>query len=362
MRSSHLPTIEKLTVRPVCVPLQHPHKTASGVITESPLVLCDITTSDNVTGHSLIFTYTKAALKSTATLLKEMEPLITGKPLAPKMLELELSEKFRLLGKQGLVAMAIAAIDMALWDALARTRHCSLSQLLGASEKPIKAYGGIGFDGIKGCEKSAAYWMEQGFTGVKAKIGYATADDDLAVVRAIRNIVGDKTALMIDYNQSLTPTEAIERLKLLENEQLTWIEEPTRAHDYAGHAEIAQAIKTPIQCGENWWGLTDLQHALDHQCSDYIMLDVMKIGGVTGWVESAALAHSHQKQVSSHLWPEISAQLLSATPTAHWLEYIDWWNPILLNPLKIENGFTLPNNAIGSGIEWNEERVGEFLV
>ena len=82
------------------------------------------------------------------------------------------------------------------------------------------------------------------------------------------------------------------------------------------------------------------------------MLDAMKIGGVTGWLRASALAAAHGVRVSSHLWPEISAQLLSVTPTAHWLEYADWWNPVLANPLRIENGMAIP----GDPIEWKDPR------
>jgi mandelate racemase len=86
----------------------------------------------------------------------------------------------------------------------------------------------------------------------------------------------------------------------------------------------------------------------------------MKIGGVTGWISAAALAATHAMRVSSHLWPEVSAQLLCATPTAHWLEYADWWNPVLAEPLKIANGMAIPQTAAGSGIEWNEQAVEKY--
>ena len=167
---------------------------------------------------------------------------------------------------------------------------------------------------------------------------------------------------MVDYNQSLSVDEAICRLRHLDQEGLTWVEEPTLAHDFSGHAEIARQSTTPIQCGENWWGSLDMRHGIDARASDLVMPDVMKIGGVTGWVQAAGLAHANGMRVSSHLWPEISAQLLCATPTAHWLEYADWWNPILAEPLKINNGMALIEDRPGSGIEWNEQAISGYLV
>lgn len=344
--------IRSLQARPVRVPMEHPHKTASGTVTESPLVLIDVLTDQGVTGHAIVFTYQAAALQPTADLIRNLAPLLEGDPLAPAAIEQKLLRRFRLLGTQGLLGMALSGIDMALWDALARVHNVSLLTLLGAAPRPIPAYGAVGYDGPLASAKVAEDWARRGFTGVKAKIGYPAVAEDLAVIRAIRSAVGPDVALMVDYNQSLTPADAVERLRRLEDEALTWIEEPTLAHDYQGHAHIAREIRTPIQCGENWWGVRDMQHAIDARASDYMMPDVMRIGGVTGWLRAAALGDAHNIRLSNHLWPEISAQLLCATPTAHWLEYADWWNPILKEPLQIKNGVAVLDEVLGTGVDW----------
>ncbi len=355
-------TIRSLRVRPVRLPMAEPHRTAAGVVTESPLILIDIEVNGGAIGRAIVFTYMSAALGPTADLIRNCEPLLVGEPLAPAELEQKLARRFRMLGTQGLVGMALAGIDMALWDALARIHGLPLTRLLGGAAKPIHAYGPVGHDGVDGSARVAARWTEQGFTGVKAKIGYPTVQDDVAVIRAIRKAVGPDASIMVDYNQCLTPVEAIERIRVLDDEGLTWIEEPTLAHDYAGHAHIAREARTPIQCGENWWGTLDLRHGIDARASDYLMPDVMKIGGVTGWMRAATLAQVYGLPVSSHLWPELSARLMSCTPTAHWLEYADWWNPILANPLRVENGFAIADDAPGSGMEWNEDAVTKFAA
>lgn len=354
--------ITALRVHSVMVPLQTPHKTAAGVIADSPLVLTDVHTDSGAVGHSITFTYTRAALKPTADLIRNLEPLVSGSGLAPAAVAQDLAVRFRLLGTQGLVGMAIAAIDMALWDALARLRDTSLMQLLGGTARPLRAYGAVGYEGPQGSARTAEGWARQGFAGVKAKIGYPTVDEDLAVVRAIRAAVGPTMAIMVDYNQCLSPDQAVERVRRLDGEGLTWIEEPTLAHDYAGHALVARAADTPIQCGENWWGVLDLQHAIDAGASDYVMPEVMKIGGVTGWMHAAALAHAKRIPVSTHLWPEISTQLLCCTPAAHWLEYANWWNPILAEPLRIDNGVPAVQGVRGTGVEWNLTSVERFAV
>ena len=354
------PKIRGIRVRAVRVPMQHPHKTASGVLSESPLVLTDALVEDGTDGHSVVFTYTAAALKPTGDLILNLEALIKDEPLAPSEIEQKLARRFRLLGTQGLVGMALAAIDMALWDALARSHGASLVRLLGGIEKPVPAYGAVGYDGMEGSARVAEEWVKRGFTGVKAKIGYPSVREDVAVVRAMRKAVGDDVAIMVDYNQCLTPVEAVQRLKILDEEGLTWVEEPTLAHDYAGNALVAREARTPIQCGENWWGILDMRHALDAQASDFMMPDVMKIGGVTGWMRAASLAQAHGIRLSNHLWPEISAQLLCLTPTAHWLEYADWWNPIMAEPLRIEDGMATVESVPGTGVAWNKDAVARF--
>jgi mandelate racemase len=356
------PRIRGLTVRALRVPMAHPHKTAGGTVAESPLVLTDVATEDGGVGHSVVFTYVPAALKPTADLVRNLEPLIAGEPLAPADLEQKLARRFRLLGAQGLVGMALAAIDMALWDALARRHGVSLVRLLGGAPRPVPAYGAVGFDGVTGSAKAAEDWARRGFTGVKAKIGYPTVAEDVATVRAMREAVGPDVALMVDYNQCLTPAEAVQRLRVLDGEGLTWVEEPTLAHDHAGHARIAREARTPIQCGENWWGTLDMQHAIEAGASDFMMLDVMKIGGVTGWMRAAALGHARAIPLSSHLWSELSAQLLCATPTAHWLEYSDWWNAILREPLAIERGMAQVEQAEATGVAWNDKAVERFAI
>jgi mandelate racemase len=355
--------IKHLRVRAVRVPMPDPHPTASGVVSESPLVLTDVVTDEGTVGHSIVFTYTMLALEPTARLVQAMEPLVAGEPLAPLDIESKLSRRFRLLGTQGLVGMAHAAIDMAAWDALARLQGLSLVALLGAAAKPVRAYGAIGYGGPSPSAAVAEAWAKRGFTGVKAKIGHPTVAEDLDVIRAIRQAAGADVAIMVDYNQSLTPAEACARLRVLDDEGLEWVEEPTMAHDFAGHAVVARAARTPIQCGEHWWGVLDMQHAVDAGASDYMMPDVMKIGGVTGWLRAAALAAPRGIRLSNHLWPEISAQLLAATPTAHWLEYADWWNGVVKEPLIVRDGFAADyGTSPGSGVEWNEAAIESLLV
>lgn len=354
--------ITALQVRCVNVPMPEPHRTASGVVAVSPLVLLSVQTDAGVQGHSITFSYSPAAHKPLGELMKNMEPLLAGQPLAPASLHDQLHGRFKLLGTQGLVGMALAGIDMALWDAFARSRDLPLHAVLGAAPRPIKAYGGVGFDGASGTARAAEAWARKGFKGVKAKIGYPTLAEDLAVVRGMRAAVGPGVALMVDYNQSLDPAEAATRLQALDAEGLDWIEEPVPAHDYPALSRLAGVTRTPLQAGENWWGPLDFRHAFDAGVRDLAMPDAMKSGGVTGWQRIAALGQLYGVPLSSHLWPELSAQLLCATPTAHWLEHVEWWNPVLQEPLQVRDGLAHASERPGSGLDFDEEAVQRYLA
>jgi mandelate racemase len=179
---------------------------------------------------------------------------------------------------------------------------------------------------------------------VKVRLGYPDLATDVAVVRAVREAVGPEVHIMSDYNQCLPVVEAVQRSRRLDEEGLYWIEEPTTANDYEGNAIISREARTPIQIGENWWGPHDMQQSLASGASDFGMPDVMRIGGVSGWLRAAALAEPRGIPLSSHLFPEISAHLLAVTPTCHWLEYIDWASPILAEPVKIEQGLRSPRS------------------
>jgi mandelate racemase len=354
--------VTEVKARAVNVPMEAPHRTAGGVVSSYPLVLIDLVTRDGIRGSSYVFTYTPIALKPVTALVNDIGVLIKDQPLAPFDIFALLDKRFRLLGVQGLVGMAISGIDMAAWDALARSQQVPLFRLLGAAHKSIPAYLSLGMDGLAAAPVEAEKAMARGFRAIKIKIGYPDVATDLAVIRAVRKSVGADCKLMVDYNQSLSIIEAKHRLRALANEGLTWVEEPTRWEDFRGNADITAESETPIQMGENWWWPDDAAKAVSAKASNLAMLDVMKIGGVTGWLQAVGHCAAYQIPVSSHLFPEFSSHLLARTPTMHWLEYQDWADPILAEPYRVKDGFIEIPERSGAGISWNEEALSRYLI
>ena len=162
MATDSAPKLRRLTVRAVRVPMREPHQTASGAVAESPLVLTDALFDDGLVGHSVVFTYTPLALQPVAELIRNIGTLVEGEPLAPAEIEQKLARRFRLLGTQGLVGIALAAIDMALWDALARSHRTSLVSSWAAARRPFPAYGAVGYDGALRSAQVAEDWAKRG--------------------------------------------------------------------------------------------------------------------------------------------------------------------------------------------------------
>lgn len=355
-------TVRGLRVRPLDLVPARPVETAAGAMATTPLVLIDLETQEGVVGRSYVRCYTPLALPATARLIEALAEVVVGQPVNPDALNDGLAARFRLLGLQGLVGVALAGVEMAAWDACARARELSLVELLGGEPRPIPAYASLRSMRPATAAQDAGDAVEQGFSAVKLKLGAGSFSDDLEAIRAVRGAIGPDVGLMVDYNQSLTVEETLRRLQVLDEEGLAWIEEPTRAEDYSGHATIAAAARTPIALGENWWGPGDMEKSIAAGASDAVTLDVMKLGGVRGWLAGAALAEAAGLPASSHTFPELSVHLLALTPTCRYLEYLDHAGPILREPVRVAGGLAYPPARPGSGLDWDEEQVRRWLV
>ena len=328
------PLMPALTVRAICatpvlVPLTYALGTSADILRQVPLLLVDVETEEGVTGRAYLFCYVTAAAAGIAGILGEIEARTKSVRIVPDELWAKLSKRFTLIGVQGIVRMAMAAFDVACWDALA--------------DEAEKLLGG-------------------GFKAMKLRLGYPTLQEDIAAVHAVRKRIGDAILLMVDYNQALSVEKALVRGRALDAENIYWLEEPIRHDDYAGAARLARELKVPIQIGENFSLVTGMAAALEHGKPDYVMPDLERIGGVSGWRRAAELAAVNRIEMSSHLFSEASAHLLAATPTCHFLEYVDWLNVLVEEPLAIVDGHAVPSKRPGSGIVWKKDAVEHFRM
>ncbi len=346
------------------VPLTYVLGTSAGAVRNAPLLLVDIDTEEGITGRSYLFCYLPAAAAAIVSILGEIERLAKGERIDPQALWAKLAKRFTLIGVQGIVRMAMAGFDVACWDALAIAAGLPLATFLGAEPRPIPAYNscGLGLMDTAALADEAEKLLAGGFNAVKLRLGYPTLQEDLAAVRAVRKRIGDSVLLMVDYNQMLGADEALIRGRALDGENIYWLEEPIRHDDYAGAARLARELNMPVQLGENFSLAAGMAMAIEYKACDYVMPDLERIGGVSGWRAAAELAAANKLQMSSHLFPEVSAHLLAATPTCHFLEYVDWANVLVEEPLAIVDGHAVPSNRPGNGLVWKKDAVEHFRM
>lgn len=354
--------IERVQTQAVIVPLARPVRTASGTVDRAPLVLVDLVTSDGVVGHAYLFSYYAWALKALDDLVASLGALVQGDGVAPAAISEKLRARAMLLGARNLVGMAISGLDVAAWDALAQAAGQPLVRMLGGTPAPIPAYDSLGMFGPEEAAEAAAESVKAGFRGLKIRLGFPSLEEDLAAVRAARSAIPDDVALMVDYNQSLSPAEAVRRGRALDDEGVYWIEEPVRADDLRNCARVAAELATPVQIGENLNGVFEMQEALRLRACDFVMPDLQQIGGVTGWRQAMALAQTAGTPMSNHLFVEVSAHLLAGTPTRHWLEYLDLAGPILDDPPRVTDGCLQASDRAGAGLAWNAEAVRRYQL
>ena len=353
--------IKSISARGVIAPLARPVVTASGVLEAAPLLLIDLATNEGVAGRSYVFGYAPTTLKPMRLLIDDLSAVLAGRVVEPVTIYRDLRAKFRLLGVQGLLGMALSGVDMALWDALGRAAGAPVARLLGAAPAALPAYDSQGAFRPGQDEAAAEAALAAGFDALKVRPGLGDLDLDVAAMTRLREVVGADARVMIDYNQSLTAPEAIRRAERLAAFDLYWLEEPTPAEDLEGHAKVRAASPIPVQTGENWWMPEGAALSIAMEASDFVMPDLGKIGGVTGFMRAAAMAEAASLPLSSHLYPEASAHVLAAAPVVHYLEYMDIAGAVLADPARPKDG-RMTARGPGLGIDWDETAIARHLI
>lgn len=358
-------TLKGITARPVLLKLERPVVARIATITEWPLILIDLETEEGVTGRAYLEPYVPKAMRYLVPALHDLGEMLKGRRVAPVEFYDAGRKSLHFVGYEGLSMIAVAGLDMAAWDALARAVEVPLCVLLGGSTGPVPAYNSNGL-WLKEPAAVAAEALELrdegGFRGLKMRMGRARVTDDLAAHDAVREAVGDDMAIMVDFNQGLHLGEALQRCHAIDDLGLAWIEEPVVYDNFEGYARLAAELKTPLQIGENFYGPRDLYKAVRMHACDLVMPDFMRIGGVTGWLQAAGIAAAAGLPMSTHLYPEVGAHVMRVTETAHWLEWQSWADPILQQPYDISGGDLHIPEKPGLGLDWDEDVVAAHLV
>ncbi len=357
--------LKSIHTRAVHVPLRRPVIAAIGRFDHWPLVLVDLETDGGVIGHSYVAPYRASAVPAIVRELGDLGASLSGKMVAPfDMYEGDL-EAVNVVGIAGISTIAASAIDMAAWDALSKAAGLPLAVFLGGTLGPVRAYNSNGLwrhEVSTLAAEARALAGDGDFRAMKLRLGHEHVADDVAAIQAVRDGVGDTIDLMVDFNQALGLGDAIRRCHELDELGLYWFEEPIAYDNLRGYAQLAQKVRTPLQMGENYYGPRDLFTFLAAGGVHYAMADLMRIGGISGWIRAASVAAAAGVQFSNHLYPEIAAHLMRVTPTAHWLEWVDWASPILAEPMIPKAGELEPSSRPGTGVAWDEAAVSKYAV
>lgn len=357
-------TIRSVRARPVLVPLKRPIVSRVGLFADWPLILIDLETNEGITGCSYLEPYLKQAARYIIPAILDLVEAARGQPLAPFDGYRRGIGSLHLVGREGISMIAVAGLDMAAWDAMAKAAQMPLAEYLGGTVGPVPAYNsnGLWLTPVEGLAEEAGQLADEGgFSALKLRLGRARLDEDLAAIEAVRTAVGDDVKLMCDFNQGLSLGDALQRCHALDDHGLYWFEEPVTYDNMHAYAQLARELKTPVQLGENFYGPRQLYQFVRAGAGDYMMPDMMRIGGVSGWLRAAAITGAAGIPMSTHLYPEIAAHLMRVTDTAHWLEWQDWADPILEEPFVVKNGQLQVPARPGQGIAWNERAVAGFV-
>jgi len=360
-------TFESVRLRAAAVPMRRPlvSNPLIGVTKEWMFILVDVQTREGVVGRSYLEPYLRTSPRYLFPALEELAARLAGKPVAPIDVYAANVQALHLVGREGVSLIAASALDMACWDALAKAAGLPLCCLLGGSTGAVRAYNTNGLwlkPASALADEAKELVAEGGFRAIKMRLGRPSLQDDLDAIAEVREAIGPDVRLMSDFNQALPAGEALLRCHALDDEGLDWFEEPVVYDNYAASAQLARELKTPVQIGENVYGPRAFYKAVEARAADLYMPDLMRIGGVTGWLRAAAIAGAAGAPLSSHLYPEVSAHLLRVSESADWLEWRDWGNPLLAEPFALRDGALVVPDRPGNGIEWNEDAVKRYAL
>ncbi|MHA7140304.1 L-talarate/galactarate dehydratase [Arthrobacter sp. Sr33] len=262
------------------------------------------------------------------------------------------------VGRSGVATQAIAALDIALYDLKAKRANLPLAKLLGAYRDSVKTYntsGGFLQASVDEVKERATASLAEGIGGIKIKVGHPDPAVDLTRVAALREHLGPTVPLMVDANQQWDRPTAMRMGRTLEQFNLTWIEEPLDAYDAEGHAQLTQALDTPIATGEMLSSVNEHLDLITHRSADIIQPDAPRIGGITPFLRLAALADQAGLQLAPHFAMEIHLHLAAAYPREPWVEHFEWLNPLFNERLQTIDGRMIVPNRPGLGFTLSEQ-------
>ncbi len=355
--------IERIETDYFRLPLEAVGDAGHGIINSEELITLKLY-AEGLEAHGYTYTIGRGGRAIQALIDHDLTPLLVGQDATNIQGLWDLMwQRLLYVGRGGIAAFAIAAVDVALWDLRGLREQKPLYQLFGVEAREIPAYGS-GVDLPKSLDdllKQTESFMQRGFPGVKVKIGRPDPREDEERVCAVRNLIGAGVDLMVDANMTWTTDEAIERGRRLEQFGLYWYEEPTIPEDVGGHARMVRELDVPIAIGESLHSPHEFQRYVDEQAAAVLQIDPITNGGITASLQALKMADAAGLKTSSHYTDELSAHLLCASRNVVYLEkHAFALDPYLQAPQEVVNGRVRPTEVPGSGMRFDEQALEPY--
>ncbi|MFM7148772.1 MAG: mandelate racemase/muconate lactonizing enzyme family protein [Gemmataceae bacterium] len=349
--------------RPRASPLEHQ---ATGRLNHVVALVAQVHTEAGPTGLGFAYALQTTGRALFATLTEDLAPLLIGEDaLDHERLAHKVYWRLQTVGRRGLIPQAYSALDVALGDLKGKTANLPLHKLLGGARDSAEVYGSdtawLWMSARQILEASQPY-LDHGMKGIKVKVG-ANPSEDFDKLHQLRETWGEEVWIAVDANERYDYTTALTMGRFFEEEiGIGWFEEPISCEDVEGHARLASKLEVPLAAGEMLFGVDEFERYLAHQSLAVLQPDVTRLGGITPWLEVAALARRHHLPVSPHLLPEIGVHLACGLPGVASVEYMPWLFPMFQHTPAIVQGRLVPPSGPGLGLSLDEGAVKRFRV
>ena len=349
-------TVKALHFYHAVSPLTRPIADATHSIDSIAFVVTRLELASGEFGESylLAFHYSPQAI---AGALRDVAPLVIGREVAETGRFLrDYDAESEYFGRSGIHRWAQGAVNIAMWDAWARTLGQPVWKLFGVHRDRVPLYGSGGWLSYSLDEllDEVTRYVGRGFRSVKVKVGSPEVERDVERLRMVREAVGPAVKIMMDANQGLDLPRALQLARASAGVGIHWFEEPLAHTDWDGYAQLRRQAGMSIAMGEREFDLVPLRELIRREAIDLWQPDILRLGSVEAWRDSAALANAHHIPVLPHYYKEYDVPLLMTVPNAYGAESFDWVDPIITRPIRMENGFAYPNQDPGWGFRFKE--------
>lgn len=358
--------ITAATARLVDIEVEKVRTDAMQSFLKQETIVVTIETADGLTGRGYSYTIGTGGRATLSMLNEHLLAVLVGEDSRlVEHLWRRLYDSTRATSVGVITALALAAVDTALWDIRAQRAAQPLWMIAGGNRRDVPLYdteGGWLHVSVDELVEEARASASRGWKGVKIKVGKPSIAEDASRIAAVRDAVGPNIEIMVDANQSMTSAEAVRRAHAFEPFDLSWFEEPLPADDVTGHVRLAQSTSIPIAVGESMYSLGHFREYLERGAAGIVQVDVARIGGITPWLKVAHLAEAFNVQVSPHFLMELHVSLAAAIPNGRFVEHIPQLRAVTDSEIRIEDGRALAPMTPGLGIDWNLDALDDRTV